>query len=549
MSKEGPTAGPCQPRTIACAASRRSGGAWQRWFACALALGLVAGRLSARAEEVLTWEIDLERRHQTIEGFGASDAWSAQFVGRWPDALRERVAELLFSRDWDAQGRPRGIGLSIWRFNVGAGSAEQGAESGIRDPWRRAECFQKADGTWDWSKQAGQQWFLEAARRHGVETFVAFVNSPPVHQTRNGRAWGDGGHRSNLNPDRYEAFAAFLAEVCAHFARTGRPFQYLSPVNEPQWNWSRRNGQEGCPWTNEELRQLVPVLDAAVRARAPEVHIVLPETATLDHLLRPMQGEPLASDQLRELYGNRPDAVHRLARVAPVVAAHGYGTTERRQHWLGVRRELGRRLRQEHPGLRFWMSEYCILGQNHEGRLRGSGRDLGMAPALFVAQVIHHDLTLAEATSWQWWLAISPYDYKDGLVYVGREPVPEAVRESKLLWGFGHYARFVRPGSVRVDVRATGNVPNPETDAEAPLLSAYLQRQTGAVVVVGVNPSDRERKLTLRLADGTAAEFRTYLTTEVEGENLMPGRPLRTGEAWPWPARSVVTWVMAKKDV
>lgn len=515
---------------------------------CGLALLVQAGGSAVWAEEVLAWEIDPQRRHQTIEGFGASDAWSAQFVGRWPDPLRERVAELLFSREWDTEGRPRGIGLSIWRFNVGAGSAEQGAESGIRDRWRRAECFQNADGLWDWSKQAGQQWFLEAARRHGVETFVAFVNSPPVHWTRNGRAWGDGGYRSNLDPERYEAFAAFLAEVCARFARTGRPFQFLSPVNEPQWNWSRRNGQEGCPWTNKEIRRLVPVLDAALRGRGLEVQIVLPESAKLDHLLQPTPGEPLASDQLRELYGDRSDAVHRVPRVAPVVAAHGYGTTDRRPRWLGLRRELGRRLQREHPGLRFWMSEYCILGQNDEGRLRGPGRDVGMTPALFVARVIHHDLTLAGATSWQWWLAISPYDYKDGLVYVGREPEAAEIRDSKLLWVLGYYARFVRPGSVRVEMRAIGAAPDPETDAEAPLFSAYLQPRTNSVVLVGVNPSDRERALTLRFADGTAGEFRTYLTTEREGENLVPGRPLRTGEVWRWPARSVVTCVSAEAN-
>ena len=42
------------------------------------------------------------------------------------------LADALFSID-------NGIGLSAWRFNVGAGSAEQGDDSRITDPFRRAE--------------------------------------------------------------------------------------------------------------------------------------------------------------------------------------------------------------------------------------------------------------------------------------------------------------------------------------------------------------------------------------------------------------------------
>jgi hypothetical protein len=45
-------------------------------------------------------------------------------TGRW-----ERIADLLFSREIDSQGRPKGIRLSIWRFNIGAGTAEHGEAS------------------------------------------------------------------------------------------------------------------------------------------------------------------------------------------------------------------------------------------------------------------------------------------------------------------------------------------------------------------------------------------------------------------------------------
>ena len=80
--------------------------------------------------------VDPTVQYQTIDGFGGSDAWRCQFVGKnWPPAKRERIADLLFSRETDDRGNPRGIGLSIWRFYLSAGTAEQGGDSDIGNPF------------------------------------------------------------------------------------------------------------------------------------------------------------------------------------------------------------------------------------------------------------------------------------------------------------------------------------------------------------------------------------------------------------------------------
>ena len=99
--------------------------------------------------------IDLSNRIQEVEGFGASDAWSMQFVGNWPDQKRKRIADLLFSMDEDDLGNPIGIGLNTWRFNVGAGSIYQGGSCNINDKWRRTEGFLQNDGSYDWDQQSG----------------------------------------------------------------------------------------------------------------------------------------------------------------------------------------------------------------------------------------------------------------------------------------------------------------------------------------------------------------------------------------------------------
>ena len=196
---------------------------WRWWGLVWLA---AFGWSRAGAVETLPVQVNPRVEFQTMDGFGASDAWACQFVGNnWPLAKRERIADWLFSQELDNGGTPRGIGLSLWRFNVTAGTAEQGKGSDIPDPWRRGECFLQADGHYDWSKQAGQQWFLKAAHQRGVEKFLAFLNSPPVYFTRNGKGYAPPSITNiNLGPGKMEKYADFMTEVLAHFEQQGLRF-------------------------------------------------------------------------------------------------------------------------------------------------------------------------------------------------------------------------------------------------------------------------------------------------------------------------------------
>jgi hypothetical protein len=63
----------------------------------------------------LIFTADPSKTYQMIEHFGASDAWSADPVGKWwSEANKNILADFLFSMD-------NGIGLSAWRFNIGGG--------------------------------------------------------------------------------------------------------------------------------------------------------------------------------------------------------------------------------------------------------------------------------------------------------------------------------------------------------------------------------------------------------------------------------------------
>ena len=476
---------------------------------------------------------------QTLHGFGASDAWSIQFVGKnWPVEKRNQMADWLFSRDTTDAGAPEGIGLSIWRFNVGAGSAGQGAASGIEDPWRRAPGVLQDDGSYDWSRQQGQQWFMQAARERGVSTFVGFANSPPVEYTANGKAYGDGSGTANLPDDRFDDFAEYLGRIAEHFEDEGRPFDYLSPVNEPQWDWSRGNGQEGSPYTNAEIRRLTEQLNQELSSRGLSTEIEIPEAAQVNFLHSSSPDYPERSDQLSALFGE--DGVRDLSHVAHKAAGHSYYTTWPIADLVEQREQLAERMEALDPSMEYWMSEYCILADNRE--IEGGGRDRGIDPALYVARVVHMDLTVANASSWQWWLGVSPYDYKDGLVYVDKDQDDGAVYDSKLLWGLGNYSRFLQPGAVRVAARRSDEA-SPEEAARGLMVSAYRAADEERVVVVAVNQERRERDLHLSVEGrgGTISTWQPYVTAT--GSDLAPTAEQAETDTLTVPARSIVTYV------
>src|SRR5688500_17208360 len=82
-------------------------------------------------EKRITFTVVPGRTAQTIENFGGSGCWFSEGIGRyWRAAQKDSIAMLLFSKELDNDGRPLGIGLSAWRFNIGGGTAEQGDSSG-----------------------------------------------------------------------------------------------------------------------------------------------------------------------------------------------------------------------------------------------------------------------------------------------------------------------------------------------------------------------------------------------------------------------------------
>lgn len=478
--------------------------------------------------------IDLADRHQIVHNFGASDAWVCQYIGLWPDEKKNQVADWLFSQDVDSSGKPNGIGLSLWRFNIGAGSA---AQNNISDEWRSTEGFLRDDRTYDWSKQAGQQWFLQAAAQRGVEEVVAFTNSPPVQLTKNNKAFSDNGTEANIDRKNYSAFAGFLTDVLDHFQKQGHAITYISPFNEPQWDWTG-NGQEGSPYTNQEIADITYKLDSAITTRGLSVKIQLAEAGKANYLYE-LADKSTRGNQIDEFFKQSSSRyLGDLPNVDRVISAHSYFTTMPLETLTGVRQNVRNKISTASVPLEFWQSEYCILGDQEE--VKGAGKDTGMEPALYVARLIHHDLTVANASAWHWWLSVSVYDYKDGLIYADKNKVDGAVEDTKLLWTLGNYSRFIRPGAVRVGVTAENvSVENPK----GLMVSSYVDDANKKLVTVLINYGHGEATLRLEIKGGTVGSFKPYLTGAGEDEALKPLPEIEGDQSVVIPKRSVITLV------
>jgi hypothetical protein len=191
-------------------------------------------------------------------------------------------------------------------------------------------------------------------------------------------------------------------------------------------------------------------------------------------------------------------------------------------------------------GWSYWMTEYCILdGPEGQG---GNGRDLSITTALNIARVIHHDLIHLDASAWNWWTAVSPEDYKDGLIYTNYKgnPASRSIIQSKTLWALGNFSRYIRPGAKRIKISGAAN-------KTGLMGSAFLNQAGDEMIIVFVNMAEKATPISLTLsglADNTRiAGFTPYVTTNAPEDNLKEYAFIPADGLYKIPERAVVTLV------
>lgn len=496
--------------------------------------------------------IDTSVKKQTIQDFGSSDCWSTEFVSDYfSEAEKAKAAKWLFSRQTDADGNPEGIGLSCWRVNVGAGSASQGEDSNIAEEIHRTECFLREDGTYDWTRCDGQQWFMRQAKEYGVEHFVLFSNSPPIYFTKTGKANTNGQTLTcNLKSTCFRDFAEFLATTTQHFSDEGYNITYISPVNEPQYDW--KDGQEGAPWENSDITKLAKQLDRSIKERELSTKILIPEAGSWYNLYAGTNAH--ANNQVDAFFkrSNTSTYVGSLASVAKAVAGHSYWSVGSNETLKEVREKA--RAKADEYGVDIIQTEWSMLDDEistEAGFPASYGAASKMDIALYMGKVIYCDLTFGNMVGWSYWTAFSQekWGHKNRFHLIRLNATTDTGDESnadikqggvltadKNLWVLGNYSRFIRPGYQRVEVEGA-------EELNALMGTAWLSPEADTLVAVFVNMDKGSREASLTLSGFEAEDVKVFVTDR--NNNLQLDESQKDAANFKLPSQSVVTVVMS----
>ncbi len=392
----------------------------------------------------------------TLVGIGASGAWWSSPVYALGPRVRSRVGQLLYSRN--------GLRLSQFRFNIGGGGV------GVSTPWKAPPTFYRPGGTLNLAADPQGIFFLEQAKRYGVKDLVGFVNSAPPEFTSNHQSCG-----GYLLPSMIGAYAQELAATVAAIATTyGVRLSYISPMNEPAGSQPACR-QEGMSVPVAERGPLIVALARDLSLVAPWCRVIADESSFVN----------------RQFLGAAPiwTAYPGVRSSLAALAFHGYDFPSKAV--LAKVAEFSRRV-----GLPVWATEICC----YDDAGFGYQYDPTMNSAMWLATTIYDDLMVADASAFDWWLALSPdlgcdpaadpscfrsvnvLGRNDGLIYFNLNGAANGNRRlylTKRYYVLGNFSRYLRPGASLVPVATS--------DARVEALAA-IEGSQEVVVAINLTP-------------------------------------------------------------
>lgn len=434
-------------------------------------------------------EINEQITYQTMRGFGASACWWAQEVGNW-DNVRE-ILSLLWSKK-------NGIGLNIYRYNLGAGTQDDPV---IVRECNRARLLIDENGSLIPENDFAALNCLEIARElYGgdLQLFI-FSNSPPAFLTKNGKGYGDATavnspYVTNIEAENYIKFADFLFKCARYFLSKGYNLKEISPVNEPQYKWRAYNmpdgrivsKQEGCHYEPQELYSLyVTLIDKIKNSDIEKMGVKL-------SFFESGEVQGYGSDfekYLDVLLNDKKNNV--LKEYFNTIAVHSYWSSD------ATKRDTAKMLAEKYPSLNIAMTEYCqMINDSNSGiadiiKSEGMSNGLDIRFGVAMANIIIQDLTLLNAVEWTWWLGCSFGIYTDGLIYLDCND-HENIQASKRLWCLGNFSKFIKKEAVRISCNI----------ADKNLNSVAFVNPDGKKVIVLVNSgAEQEIKLPASLSN------------------------------------------------
>ena len=281
---------------------------------------------------------------------------------------------------------------------------------------------------------------VPAAQRAISNGAIVFASpwTPPAAMKTNGNTTG-----GELKTDSYGAYATHLSDFANYMSTNGAPLYAISLQNEPDVTVT----YESCFWNSTQFINFLTNNASVIPTR-----VIAAESYHYDKTLT----DPILNDSSAE-------------PQVDIIATHIYG---------GV---LSDYPLAASKGKEVWMTEHytnSTTGANVWPDALGVGKEI-------------HDCMNVNMNAYIWWYTRRSYG-----------PLDENGNITKRGYCMSHFAKFARPGYIRVDATA-----NPSSGV---YVTAY--KSDSNLVIVAVNQNSSSSSVTFSLAGGTVSSYTKYQT-------------------------------------
>ena len=417
-----------------------------------IALGCLCGlTASALASTV---DVDLDEEHQVIRGFGGMvhNTWQG---GK---GLSEADAKIAFGT---GDGT---LGLNVLRIPVNESSNDFGKELNA----------------------------AKYAKQYAGDDFLVYATpwKPPqsLQTPYTLNRWGTNYQTTKVSESNWQAYADHLNSFAAYMKNQGVPLYAISIQNEPDWcdSWT-------C-WSADELYKFTK--NYADQLRKNGTKVISAESFSYD----------------KNLYNKILNDADALKNI-DILGAHFYASEAKSSddfyaYSLADQKNVER-----------WMTEHYTESQgsaNYWRKVMNTGdqanqNKLDTVRAMDVAYEIHRGLVVGNFSQYTWWYIRRCYGLIMETDASGKLQIPsnEVGKISKRGYVLSQFARFIRPGAVRVGATA-----KPEANLFA---SAYKSAGGDSVIVVLVNRDYGNNKtVTINVPGAKVETFHMYTTSEAK---------------------------------
>jgi glucuronoarabinoxylan endo-1,4-beta-xylanase len=366
------------------------------------------------------------------------------------------------------------LGLSIMRLRIAPTT------------WTSAT---KTADTSAWTTELGNG---KAAQALGAMIFASPWSPPASMKTNNSVNEG------SLSSSSYADFANYLEAYVNYATSQGVSLYAISMQNEPDWNPCVVNGvdegpngsacYESCLWTGAQMDTWV-----AQNASVLTTKLIMPES----YYFATSMSDPALND---------PSAVGNIS----IVGGHLYGSSP--TYYANA----------VSKGKDVWMTEHYLSPTS-------GGTTTSIADALAAAEEIHNSMTVGQYNAYVWWWAVnsSATSEATGLIDTSNNP-------TYFGYAIAQFARFVRPGYVRVNATAS--------PATGVYVSAYSG--SGHSVITVINSTTAASSIQFNIQNQTVTSMTPYQTTSSGGLAALSAVPVASNSfTTSLPAQSITTFV------